>query len=238
MTSLAAHFQNNHRSIAQDPCPSAEEMADSVAGVAPLSVIRSVVDHCSRCPKCAQDWRTAKALLSVLEQSPLVEASGVAPPPLTGLRTTTQSRVCKSKHPPPTSTPIPRSRTGAWALAGLAAAAALLLFWERSPSISSTPTEIMRGSSDVPSSTIGFHASGGVFRWPDFQPGSEYELSIFDASGQRIFTLDRKAQPQQTLSQETMRELSRKGAAFWQVLAVGPADTGYNAFSPAIPWPQ
>lgn len=234
MTSLASHFQNSHRSIAQEPCPSSDEMADCIAGVAPQALVRTVVDHCSRCPKCAQDWRTAKALLNRLEETPLLAPERFAPSPLAELHATSGSNEDQTEPPAAKRSSRPR----AWIFASVTAAAALLLFWERSPQPSNIPDEIMRGSAELPSTPAGFHASNGTFQWPDFQRGSQYELSIFDASGQRLFTLDRTMETQQVLPQETMRELSRKGAAFWQVLAVGHRGTGYNAFSPTIPWPQ
>lgn len=234
MQRLIHEFQNCPPIPQTQACPSAEDIAACLSPNADPVKVAQVVEHCSGCPACAEDWRVARALSQQLEQSGIVEPQTLydqageeqaweeqEAPQISNLYPLNNVKHAANDAP---SKPWWRRPTLQASAALCAVAVALLLIRAQKP-------EVMRGEDSATHTEAAYRFDGRTFSWPDFEPGAEYQLSVFNEAGDRLLDLDHTSETFQQLSPARLTRLRASQPAYWQVRTLH----GSGRVSPVIP---
>lgn len=196
------------------PCPSTEQLLDTLGSKSEIADRRGVIEHLARCPACAEDWRIARELsVSFATEADLPGAVSGADTP---------------RHTRPVVAWWAQPR---WPLTAAAAALVLLAAGTFTTNIDDrrAPTQPEPGAfrndaTAVESSTSEHHFnwSDARMRWPAGPVGAQYELSFHRSD---LTTIDLRIQagsPGVTLAPADMAVLRGEGEFYWQVRTVAP----------------
>lgn len=242
-THLARAFLTGVRSpLATEPCPDADELWAALdPGVAPSQHRYRVLNHCARCPSCAQDLQVTQSfikddqqskmeLLNLDEQLPATRWPSVVrqePARSQGPRAHKQS-----EEPSASVTPLHQRKSwiaGAGVCGGLALAAALALVFlpsnERNQDqityrggpdsmIELSAKDLQSGPPDVSQ----YHYRANHFTWPKSTMSvASYTLTIVDAKFQARCSIENLSRPEVQVTGENCPGFDPSLPFYWQV---------------------
>lgn len=240
---LARAFVMGVRSpLATEPCPDADELWAALdPDLAPSQNRYRVLNHCARCPSCAQDLQVTKSFIKDDQQSKLELLDRDEHPPATRWPSVVRKETARSHRPmaheqseePGASvTPLHQRKSwiaGAGVMGGLAIAAALALVFlpnqERnqdhityrggSPSmIELSAKDLQSGPPDVSQ----YHYRANHFTWPkSAMTAVSYTLTIVDAQFQARCSIENISRPEVRVNGENCPGFDPSQPFYWQV---------------------
>lgn len=229
MQRIAKEFQSCPQVPQSSACPSSQEIATCLSAQANPQTFARVVEHCASCPACAEDWRVARALSQSLQAPPsasLVHSESEASSQVSNLYPLSVSQHAANDTPNDPWWKRSKLRTNA-GLCAVACVLALLVFRSNQREGSQ---EIFRGDDSPHTPDERFRFQNGVFSWPDFEPGAEYQVTVFRDSGVPVLELELTNKNSQSLTASARRMIEAQRAAYWQVRTVH----GSGRVSPVI----
>lgn len=225
MQRLAHEFQNCPPIPQTSACPTSQDIAACFSPDADPAKVAQIVEHCSGCPACAEDWRVARDLSRHLSEAQVFETqsstswldSELNPrgaPHISNLYPLSRSQSAANDAPTHPWWRRSKVRMGAGLCAVACAMGLLVLRSEPRPD----SAEVLRGDITPSQPLASFRFEQGSFVWPDFEPGAEYQISLFDASGDRILDLDHTQGTSLRLPVGILAKLkAREKPVYWQV---------------------
>lgn len=197
---------------APERCPAPERIWAAAHGELPPAEAREVVDHTAGCPACAEDWRLAVSLGG----EDAARAGDAAP--------------AEEARPVRPSAPVlafPRRRSLYASLAGLAAAACLLVAVVVQQRMHAPGSGIYReGTETELRSLLPAEASlpreRFLLRWSDLGPDATYDLQVSTQALQPVATRRDLTEPMYLVPADRLARLPRGTRLLWQVEATLP----------------
>ena len=206
------------RFVGSGDCPEPDTVWAAVHSELRVSEIEAIVEHTASCAHCAEEWRLAR------EIGGRAEVDG-AP---SGTFQTTRTRAAQAEEDGGGQVISFRDRTRRVAvpLAGLAAAAALVLMVGRSgeqPVSKLRTQETVEITSEVAQGRV-VDRQGLALSWTEI-PGATYSVLVTDASLAVVGSADDLGEPRFFVPPESVAHLPSGAELYWQVEATLPDGT-------------
>lgn len=227
--------------LATEPCPDADALWAALdPSVAPSQSRYRVLNHCARCPSCAQDLQVTKSFIQDDQKSKMELSNLSEQVPAIRWPSVVRQEAVRSHRPGPheqreeTSTSVTQIHqkkswiAGAGVFGGLALAAVLALVFLPKQELDQDqityrggPSMIELSAQDLqsgPPDVRQYHYRANHFTWPKSTATAQsYTLTIVDAKFQARCSINRLSRPEVRVTAENCPGFDPSQPFYWQV---------------------